>query len=128
VGSLLKWDVGGPISAEKDRLLECFFSFVQTHLIPSLPPGESGPLLFFDYLDPCSGLPMISDSNRIYDEVESFCALLSYPSSQAGGCKVFTHPRYGEGGYPATCFVKGRREDVEAWMGAIVRQFGSRQP
>ena len=60
VGSLLKYDA--PIAAEKDRLLELFFAFVTTHLLPTLPDD-----VFLDYLDPCSGLPMIAKSNHIYD-------------------------------------------------------------
>jgi hypothetical protein len=117
VGSLLSWD--DTIAAEKDRLLESFVSFCTAILLPTLPPA-----VFLDYIDPCSGLPMLTtESTRIYDEVESFHTLLSYPVNSANGCKVFTHPKYGEGAYPATCFVVGDREVVLEWFRGIVDKY-----
>ena len=120
VGSLLKWDA--TIAAEKDRLLELFFAFCTSTLIPSAPPTS-----FFDHIDPCSGLPMATESNHIYDEVESFHAVLQYPVYNAGGCKVFSHPKYGEGGYPASCFVVGKREEVVAWLEEIINRMKEKE-
>lgn len=114
VGSLLAWtDV---VAKEKDRLLEVFFQFAGDVLKAQCP-------YFFDYIDPSSGLPMVNPSQKVYDEVESMCTLLKVPKHQAGGCKVFLHPKYGEGGYPATIFLKGPRQEVKAWFQNMVASY-----
>ncbi len=117
-GSLLNWS--DEIAAEKDRLLELFFTFAQTHLPPHLPSSS-----WHDYIDPCSGLPMRTQtsSTPIYDEVASFSAVLQYPTYSAGNCRVFAHPRYGEGGYPASCFVVGEVADVKKGIEELIRKY-----
>ena len=114
VGSLLAWTT--PVANEKDRLLEVFFEFCSKVLQPSCPH-------FYDYIDPSSGLPMLHPSQKVYDEVESMCTLLKVPKHQAGGCKVFLHPKYGEGGYPATCFFVGPRDEVKRWVEGMVAYY-----
>lgn len=58
-------NVGPDVDAEKDRLLERFFEFAK---------GVCGKLeaegFWADYIDPCSGLPMIHKFNgAVYSEV-----------------------------------------------------------
>ena len=49
-----------------------------------------------DYIDPCSGLPMISlNCNKVYSEVDGMECLLNYKAYNAGFCKILTHPRWG---------------------------------
>lgn len=59
-----------------------------------------------DYIDPCSGLPMISlNCNKVYSEVDGMECLLNYKSYNAGFCKILTHPKWGSAVYPATIFA-----------------------
>lgn len=49
-----------------------------------------------DYIDPCSGLPMLTKScNKVYSEVDGMECLLNYRAYNAGFCKVLTHPKWG---------------------------------
>ena len=58
--------MGEKVEAEKDRLLEVFLGWSKG-LISAL-----GPDFFSDYIDPCSGLPMVhKESQTVYDEVGS---------------------------------------------------------
>ena len=42
-----------------------------------------------DYIDPCSGLPMVhQDTGAVYGEVEALSSLLGYKTQNAGCCKV----------------------------------------
>lgn len=42
-----------------------------------------------DYIDPCSGLPMVHQhTNDVYPEVEGLTVLLGYKTANAGCCKV----------------------------------------
>ncbi|GMH94975.1 hypothetical protein TrST_g1531 [Triparma strigata] len=116
VGSLLNWT--NVVSLEKDRLLECFLNLC-TSLIPQILP----PHIFFDYIDPCSGLPMLHPSNKIYDEVAGCSELLNLRVYNAGGCKVLTHNEYGDGGYPATIFLGGEREEVMRFYQMVVNLY-----
>ena len=66
-----------------------------------------------DYIDPCSGLPMMTkDCNKVYSEVDGMECLLQYRAHNAGFCKVLTHPRWGSAVYPATIFAYGNRDQV----------------
>ena len=59
-----------------------------------------------DYIDPCSGLPMITKScNKVYSEVDGMECCLNYKSYNAGYCKILQHPIWGSAVYPATIFV-----------------------
>jgi len=59
-----------------------------------------------DFIDPCSGLPMLSQScNKVYSEVDGMECLLNYRAYNAGFCKVLTHPKWGSAVYPATIFL-----------------------
>lgn len=59
-----------------------------------------------DFIDPCSGLPMLThDCNKVYSEVDGMECLLNYKSHNAGFCKILTHPAWGSAVYPATIFT-----------------------
>ena len=59
-----------------------------------------------DYIDPCSGLPMLSqNSTKVYSEVDGMECLLNYRTYNAGFCKILTHPKWGSAVYPATIFA-----------------------
>jgi hypothetical protein len=66
-----------------------------------------------DYIDPCSGLPMLTKCcNKVYSEVDGMECLLNYKAYNAGFCKVLTHPRWGSAVYPATMFCYAPRDVV----------------
>ena len=59
-----------------------------------------------DYIDPCSGLPMLTvNCNKVYSEVDGMECLLNYRAYNAGFCKILTHPKWGSAVYPATIFA-----------------------
>ena len=57
---------GGEVDDEKDRLLEQFFEFARPFC------GElSSSGYWADFIDPCSGLPMLTpDCNKVFNEVD----------------------------------------------------------
>jgi hypothetical protein len=66
-----------------------------------------------DYIDPCSGLPMMTrECNKVYSEVDGMECLLHYKAYNAGFCKVLTHPKWGSAVYPATMFCYGPRDPI----------------
>eukprot|EP00271_Cylindrocystis_brebissonii_P022042 TRINITY_DN8252_c0_g1_i3.p1 TRINITY_DN8252_c0_g1~~TRINITY_DN8252_c0_g1_i3.p1 ORF type:complete len:183 (-),score=18.03 TRINITY_DN8252_c0_g1_i3:787-1335(-) len=99
--------LGEAVEKEKDHLLEEFVGWARP--ICERLTSEFGH--FADYLDPCSGLPMIHrDTTTVYSEVEGLATLLGYVSANAGCCKVILHPRWGSAVYPATMFTKAPLE------------------
>ena len=67
-----------------------------------------------DYIDPCSGLPMVhKETGNVYGEVEALCTLLGYKSQNAGCCKIILHPKWGSSVYPASMFAKAPLDAVE---------------
>lgn len=63
-----------------------------------------------DYIDPCSGLPMLTPNcNKVYDEVQSAQVILNYPIMNADCCKILLHPQWGSAVYPATIFTTAPR-------------------
>jgi Methylmalonic aciduria and homocystinuria type D protein len=66
-----------------------------------------------DYIDPCSGLPMLTPHcNKVYSEVDGMEVLLNYRAYNAGFCKVLQHPTWGSAVYPATMFAHAPRQVV----------------
>lgn len=101
---LVNW--GEQADKEKDRLLEQFVGFAQKVCATLALQGY-----WADYIDPCSGLPMIhKETNAVYGEVEAMGTLLGYKAQNAGCCKIILHPRWGSSVYPATMFAKGPLE------------------
>ncbi|CAN0407137.1 unnamed protein product, partial [Ectocarpus fasciculatus] len=95
---LARW--GEDVEAEKDALLEKFLAFsaaVSEYLIRE---GH-----WADYIDPCSGLPMVNHSNNVYSEVDGMQTLLGYSVQNAGFCKILLHPTWGSAVFPATLFT-----------------------
>lgn len=67
-----------------------------------------------DYIDPCSGLPMVhKDGNNVYGEVQGLVTLLGYHTQNAGCCKIVLHPVWGTSVYPASMFSKAPMDAVE---------------
>jgi len=101
--------VGEEIEYEKDRLLNVFLDFGKD-LCEKLR-NQYG--YWADYIDPCSGLPMMTrDCNKVYSEVDGMECLLNYRAYNAGFCKVLTHPKWGTAVYPATIFCYAPRDVV----------------
>jgi len=93
--------VGDHIEAEKDRLLNVFLTFGKNICDQLRSQG-----FWADFIDPCSGLPMISlNCNKVYSEVDGMECLLNYKAYNAGFCKILTHPKWGSAVYPATIFA-----------------------
>jgi Methylmalonic aciduria and homocystinuria type D protein len=100
--------VGEEIEFEKDRLLNVFLDFGKDLCEKLRAQG-----FWADYIDPCSGLPMMTkDCNKVYSEVDGMECLLNYRAYNAGFCKVLTHPRWGSAVYPATIFCYAPRDVV----------------
>jgi len=75
-----------------------------------------------DYIDPCSGLPMVNrDSGSVYGEVQALVSLLGYQTQNAGCCKIVLHPRWGSSVYPASIFTKATIDAVKAAIGRAER-------
>ncbi|CAM9767233.1 unnamed protein product, partial [Chrysoparadoxa australica] len=93
-------NLGDIVELEKDKLLNNFISFGAAICDRLESLGH-----WADYVDPCSGLPMRTRSNKVYSEVEGMQLLLRYQVLNAGGCKVLLHPKWGSAVYPATLFT-----------------------
>uniref|UniRef100_A0A7S3QUV7 Uncharacterized protein n=1 Tax=Dunaliella tertiolecta TaxID=3047 RepID=A0A7S3QUV7_DUNTE len=76
---------GEKVDVEKDLLLEKFFEWAKKVTGTLESQGH-----WADYIDPCSGLPMIHQecSGAVYPEVEALTQLMQYKTSNAGCCKV----------------------------------------
>lgn len=57
-----------------------------------------------DYIDPASGLPVLTKSNTVYSEVDGFQLLRHFRVMNAGSCKVLVHPEWGTQLFPASMF------------------------
>lgn len=92
---------GVDVESEKDKCLETFFKISKEICEELISKGY-----WADYIDPCSGLPMITpDTQKVFDEVQSATSLLSYPTMNTGCCKVLLHQHWGSNVYPATFFT-----------------------
>ena len=102
--------VGDDVEQEKDRLLETFMAFAKGLCERLVAKGH-----FADYVDPCSGLPMLTkDANKVFSEVDSAQQLLGYAVMNCGCCKVLLHPSWGSAVYPASIFTNAPTEEIEA--------------
>ena len=107
--------VGDHIEAEKDRLLNVFLTFGKCICEQLRSQGY-----WADYIDPCSGLPMISlNCNKVYSEVDGMECLLNYKAYNAGFCKILTHPKWGSSVYPATIFAYAPVEVAKSLMASF---------
>lgn len=104
--------VGDKIEQEKDRLLNVFMVFARNLCDKLRRAGW-----FADFIDPCSGLPMLTvDCNKVYSEVDGMECCLQYKSYSAGFCKILLHPQWGSAVYPATIFACAPRSIVMSLM------------
>jgi hypothetical protein len=104
--------MGDHIEQEKDRLLNVFLTFGKY-----ICEGLRMKGFWADYIDPCSGLPMISlNCNKVYSEVDGMEVMLNYKSYNAGFCKILTHPKWGSAVYPATIFTHAPADIVKGLM------------
>lgn len=107
--------VGEHIESEKDRLLNVFITFGK-YLCDELRARG----YWADYIDPCSGLPMISlNCNKVYSEVDGMECLLNYKAYNAGFCKILTHPKWGSAVYPATIFAHAPADVVKSLIESL---------
>ena len=104
--------IGDKIEVEKDRLLENFMAFAKAFCTLIENKGY-----FADYIDPCSGLAMITrEANKVYSEVDGAQQLLGYSVHNAGCCKILLHPSWGSAVYPASIFTTAPSEVVSTQM------------
>ena len=76
--------IGPAIEQEKDLSLENFFKFSKELCNEIISKGY-----WADYIDPCSGLAMITpNANKTFNEVASAEMLLGYSVVNTGCCKV----------------------------------------
>mmetsp|Transcript_5118 Transcript_5118/g.7787 ORF Transcript_5118/g.7787 Transcript_5118/m.7787 type:complete len:191 (+) Transcript_5118:174-746(+) len=109
--------VGDHIEQEKDRLLNVFIEFGKDLCTKLREKGY-----WADYIDPCSGLPMLSlHCNKVYSEVDGMECLLNYKAYNAGFCKILTHPKWGSSVYPATIFAYAPSSVVKELMNQYPR-------
>lgn len=107
--------VGDHIEREKDRLLNVFLDFGKYICEQLRAKGY-----WADYIDPCSGLPMISlNCNKVYSEVDGMECLLNYRAHNAGFCKILTHPKWGSAVYPATIFAHAPADVVRSLLESL---------
>ncbi|KAF4316666.1 hypothetical protein BBO99_00007864 [Phytophthora kernoviae] len=100
---------GTDADKEKDRLLETFVAFSQ-----QVAKELSARKYWVDFIDPCSGLPMLTlSSNKVYSEVDGVELLLRYHCLSAGMCKILLHPVWGAAVYPASLFTTAPYEVVK---------------
>ena len=106
---LVRW--GDEVEKEKDHCLERFAAFGAAVCAELRAAGH-----WADYIDPCSGLPMLTkgQNSKVYDEVAGMQLLLRFATQNAGCCKVLLHPQWGAAVYPATLFTTAPFEQLQA--------------
>mmetsp|Transcript_2224 Transcript_2224/g.3500 ORF Transcript_2224/g.3500 Transcript_2224/m.3500 type:complete len:193 (-) Transcript_2224:121-699(-) len=104
--------IGEEIEAEKDRLLLTFFDVSEQFCKKVQEKGN----YWCDYIDPCSGLPVKSDGQKVFSEVECAQTLLGYSVMNAGCCKIILHPDWGSAVYPASIFTTAPADVVVATL------------
>jgi len=101
---------GDEAAREKDALLERFAAWADAVSARLRARG-----FWADAVDPCSGLARATPhSHAPYPEVDAFETLLRWRTSDAGGCRLLLHPRWGSAVYPATLFARAPLADVLA--------------
>ena len=104
---LVEW--GDDAAKEKDRLLIQFRDIAKP--VCELLISQ---VYWADWIDPCSGLPMIhKEGNAVYGEVQGLVTLLGYKTQNAGCCSVLLHPVWGSSVYPASFFAKAPLKALE---------------
>uniref|UniRef100_A0A7S0RSJ5 Methylmalonic aciduria and homocystinuria type D protein n=1 Tax=Chlamydomonas leiostraca TaxID=1034604 RepID=A0A7S0RSJ5_9CHLO len=106
---------GETVDVEKDNLLEKFMAWASAVCSKLGAQGH-----WADYIDPCSGLPMVHTDgpHQVYPEVEGLAVLKGFKTSNAGCCKVLLHPRWGSAVYPASMFTTAPADALQAAIDA----------
>jgi hypothetical protein len=100
--------VGSEVEVEKDRCLEAFMDFAKVLCVTLRAEGY-----WADYIDPCSGLPMLTpNTTKVYSEVDGAQALMGFATMDAGMCKILLHPKWGSSVYPASAFTNAPLESI----------------
>ena len=116
--------VGPAVEAEKDALLHSFTAFAVA-AVAALEAGGH----WADYIDPCSGLPMVHRSGSgVYGEVDALVTLRRFATVNAGCCKVALHPRWGSAVYPASIFTTAPPEAAVEALAAAAAQLRAPPP
>jgi hypothetical protein len=101
---------GEEAAREKDALLERFAAWADAVGARLRARG-----FWADAVDPCSGLARATPHSHVpYPEVDAFETLLRWRTSDAGGCRLLLHPRWGAAVYPATLFARAPLDEVLA--------------
>lgn len=109
---------------EKDRLLLSFYAWAQALCECIQAKGH-----WADYIDPCSGYPVMGDrGSSIYSEVDGMQALLKYRIQSVGGCGILFHPDWGSCCYPASVFCVAPLEVVQAALVSTNQKFSTAAP
>eukprot|EP00199_Chlamydomonas_sp_CCMP681_P003017 CAMPEP_0119107446 /NCGR_PEP_ID=MMETSP1180-20130426/10186_1 /TAXON_ID=3052 ORGANISM="Chlamydomonas cf sp, Strain CCMP681" /NCGR_SAMPLE_ID=MMETSP1180 /ASSEMBLY_ACC=CAM_ASM_000741 /LENGTH=167 /DNA_ID=CAMNT_0007092933 /DNA_START=49 /DNA_END=552 /DNA_ORIENTATION=+ len=104
--------MGDAVDVEKDLLLEQFMAWAKPLCERLMAQGH-----WADYIDPCSGLPMVHQEGQVvYAEVEALSVLQGFKTSNAGCCKILLHPKWGSAVYPASMFTTA---PLEVLMAAV---------
>eukprot|EP00468_Gymnochlora_sp_CCMP2014_P008144 CAMPEP_0167759528 /NCGR_PEP_ID=MMETSP0110_2-20121227/11076_1 /TAXON_ID=629695 /ORGANISM="Gymnochlora sp., Strain CCMP2014" /LENGTH=209 /DNA_ID=CAMNT_0007645929 /DNA_START=166 /DNA_END=795 /DNA_ORIENTATION=- len=105
--------------SEKDAKLKSFYAWCQALCDELIKKGH-----WADYIDPCSGYPVIGDGgSSVYNEVEGMQLLLRYRHQQVGMCKVILHPRWGQRIYPASMFTTAPLTVVQEAVKIIEKKY-----
>ena len=76
-----------------------------------------------DYIDPCSGLPMLTEGcNKVFSEVDCMEVVLGYKSMNCGCCKVLLHPQWGSFVYPATIMTTAPKDVLLNMINPIINK------
>jgi hypothetical protein len=114
-------NVGVSVEREKDALLERFFAFARAVCDRLQAEGH-----WADYIDPCSGLPMVHKSGSgVYGEVQALVTLLRYSTQNAGCCTVALHPRWGSAVYPASLFTTAPADAAERALREVAAELAA---
>eukprot|EP00127_Corallochytrium_limacisporum_P000496 Clim_evm25s14 gene=Clim_evmTU25s14 len=100
--------IGINVDDEKDERLEDFRHWADLAIEEFKAMGYWG-----DLTDPCSGMPVYSQSNSYYPDVNGAELLLRYTTFSTGCCKVLSHPKWGTKVYPATLFTDAPLEVID---------------
>eukprot|EP00467_Chlorarachnion_reptans_P014107 CAMPEP_0114518106 /NCGR_PEP_ID=MMETSP0109-20121206/18262_1 /TAXON_ID=29199 /ORGANISM="Chlorarachnion reptans, Strain CCCM449" /LENGTH=208 /DNA_ID=CAMNT_0001698695 /DNA_START=160 /DNA_END=786 /DNA_ORIENTATION=- len=108
-----------PAEKEKDKLLKSFYAWCQNLCARLIEDGY-----WADYIDPCSGKPVLGEAgSSTYNEVEGMQLLLRYRYQQVGMCKVILHPKWGQRIYPASMFTNAPLDIISKAILAMEETF-----
>ena len=85
----------------------------------------SNQLIYADFIDPCTGLPVLSTpSGTIYSEVDGIQQLLRYRIDSIGQCNILYHPSWYTRCYPASIFTTASLQQIQYAIQKTNQLFG----